>query len=97
VTPCIPRCDPVQCDVTDFNGNSQRLASFGRKKREAELQPKDGENIMVASVIHISDKFQLGDKSMKKSQPSESSSDWSIGNVEDEQECQDVGNHRSVG
>ena len=35
VTPCIPRCDPVNCDVTDFHGDSQRLSSFGRRKRRS--------------------------------------------------------------
>jgi len=34
VTPCIPFCEPVICDVTDFSGKRQKATSYGRKKRE---------------------------------------------------------------
>lgn len=103
MTPCIPRCDPVQCDVTDYNGNTQRLASFGRRKKreisnQFDRQPKsldNGENIMVASVIHISDKFQLGDKSSKKQSLSETSSDWSE-DVASDDGCPEVGSKGPV-
>jgi hypothetical protein len=34
VTPCMPSCEPVQCDDSDYNGNELRsLISYGRKRR----------------------------------------------------------------
>ena len=44
---------------------------------------------MVASVIHISDKFQLGDKTTKKPSLTETSSDWSE-DVETDDGCPEV-------
>ncbi|XP_050714684.1 uncharacterized protein LOC126997559 [Eriocheir sinensis] len=35
VTPCIPTCEPVVCDVLDFGGQMKQAESYGRKKREA--------------------------------------------------------------
>ena len=34
VTPCIPRCDPVRCDVTDYLGQSHATKSYGRRRRK---------------------------------------------------------------
>jgi hypothetical protein len=50
---------------------------------------------MVASVIHISDKFQLGDKASKKTSLSETSSDWSEDAAVDDG-CPEVGAKGSV-
>ena len=67
VTPCIPRCDPVRCDLTDYYGRSNTLKSYGRRrKKRSSSSPSsatDGEDneLMVAGVIHISDKFELED------------------------------------
>ncbi|KAA0192345.1 hypothetical protein HAZT_HAZT001565 [Hyalella azteca] len=33
VTPCIPFCEPVVCDVVDFSGQVKKTESYGRKKR----------------------------------------------------------------
>ena len=68
VTPCIPRCDPVQCDVTDYLGEQHNTKSFGRKRRKRSENSKDTQRpnsrkmtkpveLKVASLIHISDKF----------------------------------------
>lgn len=35
VTPCLPTCEPVICDVMDFGGQMRQTESYGRKKREA--------------------------------------------------------------
>lgn len=35
MTPCIPTCEPVVCDVLDFGGQMKQAESYGRKKREA--------------------------------------------------------------
>ncbi len=34
VTPCMPKCEPVQCDIRDYTGQSRTVDSYGRKKRE---------------------------------------------------------------
>ena len=80
VTPCIPRCDPVRCDATDYLGQSHSTKSFGRRRRKRSNLPKEDSKEMhsqqhqqqrpnsrkmptpnvelkVASLIHISDKF----------------------------------------
>lgn len=54
VTPCLPKCEPVQCDVQGFDSVSRREQSFGRKRREV----KDTD-IMVAQSVRITDKFQF--------------------------------------
>ena len=33
VTPCMPVCAPVQCDVLDYTGQTRSVDSYGRKKR----------------------------------------------------------------
>ena len=33
VTPCIPRCDPVDCRVTDYYGREKTVQSHGKKRR----------------------------------------------------------------
>lgn len=33
VTPCMPTCEPVQCDQEDLSGELRSLISFGRKRR----------------------------------------------------------------
>ena len=33
VTPCLPTCEPVICDVMDFGGQVRQTESYGRKKR----------------------------------------------------------------
>ena len=69
VTPCIPRCDPVRCDVTDYYGRSNNLKSFGkRKKRSSSSSEGEDNELMVAGVIHISDKFELEDSTKSKDQ-----------------------------
>lgn len=40
VTPCLPRCEPVQCSVQGFDGVSRKELSYGRKKREVGSYPQ---------------------------------------------------------
>lgn len=39
VTPCIPFCEPVVCNITDFSGQLQQTESYGRKKRSLGSSP----------------------------------------------------------
>ena len=34
VTPCLPKCEPVECSVQGFDGAFRSQQSLGRKKRE---------------------------------------------------------------
>lgn len=33
VTPCMPKCEPVVCDILDYTGQTRNVESYGRKKR----------------------------------------------------------------
>uniref|UniRef100_A0A1B0GP61 Uncharacterized protein n=1 Tax=Phlebotomus papatasi TaxID=29031 RepID=A0A1B0GP61_PHLPP len=39
VTPCMPTCEPVQCDQEDFSGELRSLISYGRKRRSVSECP----------------------------------------------------------
>jgi len=34
VTPCMPTCAPVQCDVLDYTGQTETVDSYGRRRRK---------------------------------------------------------------
>jgi len=70
VTPCMPSCEPVQCDEEDFGGGELRsIISFGRKKRSlngttemSQRKRRDTnalphENLLLVQSIQITDKF----------------------------------------
>ena len=33
VTPCMPTCEPVQCDVLDYTGQTRTVDSYGKRRR----------------------------------------------------------------
>jgi hypothetical protein len=33
ITPCLPTCEPVVCDVLDYTGQTKAINSYGRRKR----------------------------------------------------------------
>ncbi|GBL96313.1 hypothetical protein AVEN_238679-1 [Araneus ventricosus] len=55
VTPCLPSCEPADCSVRSFDGVSQRLTSFGKKRRKRSSVEED--ELVVVQTIHITDKF----------------------------------------
>jgi len=59
VTPCLPACEPVQCDVIDFTGDIRMMDSYGRRKRDLTRQKRDAsaEELLVVQTIEIVDKF----------------------------------------
>lgn len=68
VTPCMPTCDPVQCDQEDFSGELRSLISYGRKRRSAnttvaisrtkrETSKNSHEDMLLVQSIQITDKF----------------------------------------
>jgi hypothetical protein len=59
VTPCLPTCEPVQCDVQDYLGYHRKIESLGkRRRRRSDANAQDPHNLLVVQSIRISDKFQ---------------------------------------
>ena len=61
VTPCMPTCPPVVCDVLDYTGQSRQVESYGRKKRWTEPMTRskrqaDSEEVLVVQTLRIVDK-----------------------------------------
>ena len=59
VTPCLPTCEPVQCDVHDYLGYQRKIESMGRRRRRDNSAAKRDENLLVVQTIRIADKFQV--------------------------------------
>ena len=59
VTPCLPTCEPVQCDVHDYLGFQRKIESMGRRRRRDNSAAKRDENLLVVQTIRIADKFQV--------------------------------------
>lgn len=65
VTPCMPTCPPVNCDVLDYTGQSRQVESYGRKKRSALLdldhsrakRQADPEEVLVVQTLRIVDRY----------------------------------------
>ncbi|XP_069677667.1 uncharacterized protein [Periplaneta americana] len=58
VTPCLPSCEPVSCDVEDYYGIERRVDSYGKRKRR-EVGSKKDEDMLLVQSIRIADKFQF--------------------------------------
>jgi hypothetical protein len=39
VTPCMPTCEPVKCDILDYTGQTKTVDSYGRKRRSVRSAP----------------------------------------------------------
>ncbi|XP_067008663.2 uncharacterized protein [Anabrus simplex] len=61
VTPCMPTCEPVQCDQEDNSGEFRSVQSFGRRRRRATSPANGGNNVredmLLVQSIRITDKF----------------------------------------
>ncbi|BES92750.1 Hypothetical protein NTJ_05559 [Nesidiocoris tenuis] len=65
VTPCMPTCEPVQCDQEDASGELRSVNSFGRRRRRRSAgttsvstsgsDPK--QDLLLVQSIQITDKF----------------------------------------
>lgn len=72
VTPCMPSCEPVQCDDENFGGELRSIISYGRKKRSVNstsvlerrrrdtMHPRD--EMLLVQSIQINDKFGFASK-----------------------------------
>ncbi len=58
VTPCLPTCEPVQCDVQDYLGYHRKIESLGKRRRRRRDSTGQEHNLLVVQSIRIADKFQ---------------------------------------
>lgn len=63
VTPCMPTCEPVQCDQEETTGELRSVISFGRRRRRrrstapATTTTQSREDLLLVQSIQITDKF----------------------------------------
>ncbi|KZC09394.1 hypothetical protein WN55_11137 [Dufourea novaeangliae] len=59
VTPCMPTCEPVQCDQEEATGELRSVISFGRRRRRRSTgsSAQNREDLLLVQSIQITDKF----------------------------------------
>ncbi|KAI4503184.1 hypothetical protein M0802_001406, partial [Mischocyttarus mexicanus] len=58
VTPCMPSCEPVQCDQEEATGELRSVISFGRRRRRrSTTSSQSREDLLLVQSIQITDKF----------------------------------------
>jgi len=72
ITPCMPTCAPVTCDILDYTGQTRNVESYGRKKRALEKwlpasntslthrrqkRTTEPEEVMLMQTLRIVDKY----------------------------------------
>ncbi|KAK2581473.1 hypothetical protein KPH14_005139 [Odynerus spinipes] len=58
VTPCMPSCEPVQCDQEEATGELRSVISFGRRRRRRSTSSTQSrEDLLLVQSIQITDKF----------------------------------------
>ncbi|KAK4015822.1 uncharacterized protein LOC116925414 [Daphnia magna] len=80
VTPCLPTCEPVQCDVQDYLGYHRKIESMGkRRRRRSDAASHDPHNLLVVQSIRIADKFQaVADASPAKTKTASTESEVAV-------------------
>merc|ERR1719228_2915873 len=87
ITPCLPKCEPVQCDVLDYTGQTKSVDSYGRKKRstsEVDLygqrkrRAANPEEMLVVQSLKIVDRY--GKRNKQKQLPSNENEEYSFAN-----------------
>ena len=81
ITPCLPKCKPVVCDVLDYTGQTKSVDSYGRKKRSVMSSYVDlmtrkrravkPEEMLVVQSLKIVDRY--GKKEAEKKSSKENS------------------------
>ncbi|GAB6029742.1 hypothetical protein CHUAL_005458 [Chamberlinius hualienensis] len=60
VTPCLPACEPIECDMQLADGSFQQVVSNGRKRRDNRndvMSADDPTKVVVVQSIRIKDTF----------------------------------------
>lgn len=62
VTPCMPTCEPVQCDQEDVSGELRSVHSFGKRRRRRSTKSTSNvrDDMLLVQSIQITDKFGFG-------------------------------------
>ncbi|CAH1134466.1 unnamed protein product [Ceutorhynchus assimilis] len=56
VTPCMPSCEPVQCDQEESTGELRSVISYGKRRRRRSTGQSQ-EDLLLVQSIQITDKF----------------------------------------
>ena len=72
VTPCMPHCEPVVCDVEDYLGYQRKIESQGKRRRRRDSM-ESSTDLLVIQSIRIADKFQAPAPTVPGSSESQSS------------------------
>ncbi|EDV93617.1 GH19413 [Drosophila grimshawi] len=85
ITPCMPTCEPIQCDQEDTSGEYRSLLSYGRKRRSLNItanfdmrqkrELNSPEEMLLVQSIQITDKFGFDKQQGRKSNIGEYSED----------------------
>lgn len=58
VTPCMPSCEPVQCDQEESTGELRSVISYGKRRRRRSTSSADiRDDLLLVQSIQITDKF----------------------------------------
>lgn len=57
VTPCMPTCEPVQCDQEESTGELRSVISYGRRRRRRSTSQAAQDDLLLVQTIQITDKF----------------------------------------
>ena len=57
VTPCMPTCEPVQCDQEEATGELRSVISYGKRRRRRSAGSQTREDLLLVQSIQITDKF----------------------------------------
>jgi len=92
ITPCLPKCEPVQCDVLDYTGQTKSVDSYGRKKRSVsnthevdvfgnqkrQRRAANPEEMLVVQSLKIVDRY--GKREKQKKIPNNYKDEYSFAN-----------------
>ncbi|CAH0559295.1 unnamed protein product [Brassicogethes aeneus] len=56
VTPCMPTCEPIQCDQEESSGELRSVISYGKRRRRRSTADSHDDMLLV-QTIQITDKF----------------------------------------
>lgn len=59
VTPCLPSCEPVLCNVEDYYGIERKVDSYGKRRRRRNINATSDEDMLLVQSIRIADKFKF--------------------------------------
>nr|CAH7728314.1 unnamed protein product [Callosobruchus chinensis] len=73
VTPCMPSCEPVQCDQEDLAGERRSAVSYGKRRRRRSISSSSTaqDDMLLVQTIQITDKFGFDKNANRSSSGSE--------------------------